>query len=247
MSFWNGGPGAPRLLAHRGASLDAPENTMAAFTLARSQGAHGLELDVRLTRDNVPVVVHDPDLRRVAGIPREPRGMTLAELQAVDVGGWFSPQFKGERAPTLKEVIAKFGDLFLDVEIKTDDGTSPDALVEAVLKELEQAPHPDRVLVSSFDPFVLGIVRETAPHLATGGISEGPLEEDDVLFLAEVSDAIIPEAAFLTLETVEWVRAENLGLFPWTVNDPRAARRLLDMGVDGLITDVPAQLAKALR
>lgn len=240
-SPWRGGHGAPRILAHRGASLEAPENTHAAFELARRQGADGLELDIHLTADGVPVVLHDPTLDRTAGLARDVCTLSVAEVRRLEVGSWFDPRFKGEPIPTLEEVCERYGrDLYLDIEVKADDGTPPDRLVAAVLDVVARTGVRDRALLSSFDPFLVGLAREADPALATGVIVAGLLEPEDLAFVADVSTALFLEAEHVTTATLDAVHAAGLGAYLWTVNDPARAQALRALGADGVITDVPS-------
>jgi glycerophosphoryl diester phosphodiesterase len=152
----------PLILAHRGASRIAPENTLVAFCLALEQGADGLELDVQLSRDGVPVVFHDSELSRTTDGRGRISEKTLAELRTLDAGKWFDPRFAGERIPTLEEVFEAFGDRALyNIELKAF-GVQDDGLVQAVVawtvNDLQEAERLIRLRVDALitdDPALL--------------------------------------------------------------------------------------------
>src|SRR5512140_687268 len=143
------GRGRPLVLGHRGASADAPENTLAAFRLALAQGADGVELDVWRCASGEVVVVHDEDLRRVAGLPVRVPDAPLAELRAADVGAWKGEAFRGERVPLLEEVLAALPAAVVNVELKSRGRDL--RLGDAVAKVIARAGAAARVSVSSFD------------------------------------------------------------------------------------------------
>ena len=140
-------PDRPLNFAHRGASYEAPANTLAAFLLACELGADGIELDVHLSSDGEVVVIHDFDVEATTDGQGRVRDKTLAELKALDAGGWFDPTFAGQRIPTLQEVIDAIGHhLLLNVELKTDN-LRDDGLPAAVVQILEENPRHIVVIV----------------------------------------------------------------------------------------------------
>ena len=149
----------PFILGHRGASAVAPENTLAAFSRAISDGADGIEFDVRLSRDGVPVVIHDDTLKRTGLIDRLVSELTAAELQEVDVGSWFAETtrnltatFRGEKLPTLTQVFELFsannGRLYIEMKCDKDEGS---LLAAEVVRLTREARMAERVVVESFD------------------------------------------------------------------------------------------------
>ena len=155
----------PSVYAHRGASRDCFENTMQAFMEAFSQGADGIELDVQLTEDGVPIILHDTDLRRVAGVPRQVSSMTYAEIKKIRVGRKFIRMVLGQKIPTLLEVASfcEKNGLDLNVELKETVSERPSFIPEiiAILSELQN------VHISSFDYHLLELVKEVAPSMET--------------------------------------------------------------------------------
>jgi len=240
----------PLLFAHRGCSSLAPENTLAAFRLARQVGAPGLELDVHLCASGELVVAHDDDLRRCAGDPRRIADLSLAEIRALDVGSWFDPAFAGEAPPTLAEVLEEFaGDLYVDIEMKSGK-TSHDPLPEALAELLRGFGEPVRrgVTVSSFNPLALRRFKALLPDIATAVIYCASPEVPWYLhrgqgrwiagcdYLKPVHTRIHPWSAII---------ARTFGgrpLVPWTVDDPGAARELLHRGCTGIVTNRPQDM-----
>ena len=157
----------PKILGHRGASADAPENTLAAFRLAIEQGADGVELDVWRCGTGEVVVHHDADTRRTAGVALLVPRAALRELRALDVGAWRGERFSGERIPLLAEVLEALPGALVNVELKAE--RVPDlALAAATASVLRAARAGDRCVVSSFDPLLLAAFRAAAPEVARG-------------------------------------------------------------------------------
>src|SRR3990167_3696238 len=150
------------VIAHRGASCDAHENTLSAFELAIAQGADMIELDVRLSRDQEVMVFHDRSLKRTAGDERLLQQLSLRELKHLDAGGWFDPRFAGEEIPTLAEVLQICqGKIMLNIEIKKDAVFRSEALIEKkILALLEQYNMSHQVMISSFEPLALKRIKE---------------------------------------------------------------------------------------
>lgn len=149
----------PRIVAHRGASHDAPENTLAAFRRAWELGVEGIELDVHVSRDGHVVVIHDETTARVAGVDRPVAQQTLAELQALDVGSWKSNAFASERIPTLAEVFETVpGGRTVFVEIKSDVATVP-----AVARAIRGAPASIAIALQGYDPATLAALAAEVP------------------------------------------------------------------------------------
>jgi glycerophosphoryl diester phosphodiesterase len=239
----------PLILAHRGASRIAPENTLTAFRLALEQGADGLELDVRLSRDGVPVVFHDAELSRTTDGQGRISEKTLAELRALDAGRWFDPCFAGEQIPTLEEVLKAFGDQTLyNIELKTF-GVRDDGLVRAVLACIRRQGLAHRTLLSSFNPLALRRAWRLAPEIPRGLLVDLdlplPLRRAWLAFLVP-HQARHLQFRMIEERTVSWCRRRGLAVMAWTVNDPQEAERLIRLRVDGLITDEPALLAHLL-
>ena len=160
----------PLIIAHRGDVTNAPENTLAAFQQALEQGADGIELDVRLTRDGQLVVFHDRSMKRIGGIRGLVSNATLEEVRALDVGGWFAPQFRGAQAPTLDEVFELLpADYLINVEMKAViDGMQ--LIAHRVAEVIRRHGRRSSTLVASFNPISLWELRKIEPRIMRGYI-----------------------------------------------------------------------------
>jgi glycerophosphoryl diester phosphodiesterase len=230
------------ITAHRGAKAVAPENTMAAFRAAMDAGADYAELDVQHTRDREVVVLHDADFMRMGDDPRRVADLTAAEVATIDIGRKRGPQFAGEHAPTLEEVIDLVrGRMKINIELKynvPDPGLAP-----AVVELLRREDFIDQVVITSLDYSALKQVKSLEPRLRTGHI-----------VTAAVGDVLRTEADFLSLNSakattslVRRARASGKEVAAWTVNDPDVMLRMIERGVDNIITDDPALLVRVMR
>jgi glycerophosphoryl diester phosphodiesterase len=241
---WRRVGGRPRVWAHRGASAHAPENTMAAFELARRAGADGLELDVRFDGDGEVVVFHDRELDRVAGRSGELASVAGVERAALRVGG--------ERIPRLAEVLDAFDGMELDVEIKTDRPGRGGDLVAAVAKAIKGARRNlvDQTIVTSFDPIALLQFHRHLPELALGYIFNHrqalPLRRGWPAALVGAS-VVHPDHSLCTAESVRAWHVAGRPVNAWTVDDADELRRLSDLGVDGVFANDPAHALAVLR
>jgi glycerophosphoryl diester phosphodiesterase len=229
--------------AHRAGATAAPENTVAALKQAIIDGAEWAEIDVQLTADKAIVVMHDIDLARVGGGNRRVGDATLAEIQALDVGTPFGPQFAGERIPTLAEVLAAAGDrIRLNIELKPHSKANGDELTRRVVAEVRAAGMLPRCRICSQSYESLQLGRQLEPPLEVGYIvatAVGDPTKLDVDFLMVKSNLATP--AF-----VDRARARKIDVHAWTVNDPALVGPLLDAGVTNLITDDPARMRERL-
>jgi glycerophosphoryl diester phosphodiesterase len=227
--------------AHRGSSLAAPENTLAAIRRAIDDGADYVEIDVRQTADGVPVLLHDRDLRRVAGDDRRIWEVPSAQLDQIDAGSWFSPAFAGEPIPTLEQAIrAVDGRARLYIEVKPAPET-PD-LVQRVVDVLQAEQVIEGTIIASLNRAILDEVHALEP-----GLRRAQLVHTSIGRLGERGyDILAVRAALATPERVVTARRLGYELHVWTVNDPRAMSRFIDMGVDNIITDRPDVLARLL-
>jgi len=242
-------------IAHRGASAAAPPNTLAAFEKAIELGADGIEFDVHFSADGVPVVIHDFTVDATTDGSGRVADLTLAQLKQLDAGTRFDPAFTGERIPTLDEVLEAVsgrrgwgGELLLNIELKT---TSPgdNGLERAVITLVEQHSLSRRVLFSSFNPFSLRRAKRIAPHIPAGllydqGLSL-PLRRAWLAFLAP-HEARHPHYKMVDARYMAWARRRGYRVNTWTVDDPAEMRRLVGLGVNGIITNVPDVLRSVL-
>jgi glycerophosphoryl diester phosphodiesterase len=227
--------GAVAVTAHRGASVGAPENTMAAFDAAIAAGADFIELDVQRASDGGVVVVHDGDLMRLAGNPHRIGELSVAELAAVDVGRHFDAAFAGQTVPTLEQVIDRArGQLKINVELKYN---VPDPqLAPAVVDLLRRKDFIDQVVITSLDSAALAQIRGIEPGLKTGRIVTAAVGD-----IADIpADFASLNAARATPVLVRHLHARGKQVHVWTVNTPDAILVMMERGVDNLITDDPA-------
>jgi len=227
----------PRLvIAHRGASGTCPENTLAAFRRAAELGAHMIELDVQLTRDHEVVVMHDWTLDRTTDGTGVVGAVTFADVRSLDAGAWFDARFRGERVPSLAEVLATVA-LPVNVELKP---VGDDGLVERALAVVEAAGAGARVVFSSFDASSLVRLRGRAAGARLGVLWEdAPIAEAVRLAERVGARTLHVRKDAIAEPVVDKARAAGLGVFGWTVNDPGESRRLEAAGVEGIFTDFP--------
>jgi len=235
----------PLVIAHRGASADAPENTIAAFELALEQEADGIELDVHLSADEHPVVIHDFTLERTTDGAGPVSDHTVRELKRLDAGGWRDRRFRGQRVQTLQEVLERFRDRArFWVELKGGSALYP-GIEERVVSLLEIYDVVDRALVQSFDHEAIARIRATSPEIRVGAlVAQAPL--DAALLRPGAANAICPGAHLLTEEVLSAIRGAGLECYVWTVNEPAQMDRLVGWGVNGIITDRPGVLRARL-
>lgn len=233
----------PRVVGHRGAPREAPENTVASFLLAAREGAGGVELDARLTRDGHVVVHHDAELGRTVAAEGVVERMTLAQLEGLDAGSLFSSAYAGEPVPTLERVLRKLpSHLLVDLELKADADNAA-LLPAAALDVVRRCDALERVLATSFDPALADAYARLSGRPAGAILPFAPEEEDldahpRLRWLALADDAAEDEALALA-------RRKGVQVLVWTVDDPERARALLEKGVAGVITDRPGALVRA--
>ena len=228
----------PKIIAHRGASGLAPENTMAAFQLAMDQHADGIELDVMLTKDGHLAVIHDDTVDRTTDGTGRVKDMTLAELQALNAG-------EGEKIPSLQDVLDEFGGRFLiNIELK-NYATPCDALPVAVANTLKGKTWLDSVIISSFNPFNLPRFRRRCPGVKLGLLTV-PGKANLWVWRLFRYDALHPHYEDVDQDLVAAVSARQRQVNVWTVDDPDEIRRLAALGVDSLITNYPQAAREAL-
>lgn len=233
-------PDRPLIFGHRGASADAPENTLAAFALAVRQGADGVELDVQRCATGEVVVMHDESLARTAGHEGLVTRTSWEVLRTLDAGSHKGAQFAGERIPLLSEVLAEIP-VLVNVELKCD--TADDGgLTRAAIQVIREARAQDRVLLSSFNPLCLLRARVHGSELARALLFESsaawPLRNAVTSPLLGLR-AMHPDRALATAAKVQRWRARGRAVGVWTVDDPDEAERLRQRGVTAIITNRP--------
>jgi glycerophosphoryl diester phosphodiesterase len=229
------------VVAHRGACLRAPENTLAAFRLAVDIGADGIELDAKLTADGEIVIVHDTTLDRTTDGSGPVGGRTLRELRALDAGSSFSTAFAGERIPTLTEVFESLGQRCL-INVELTNYASPrDSLPQRVAQLVRDFHLEARVLLSSFNPIALRAARARAPEIPLG-LLVGPTQARWTRWAFPIlapHHALHPHESLIRDGTVQRLHRGGRKVVPWTVDRPERIRGLLTQGVDAIITDDP--------
>lgn len=238
--------GMTQVWAHRGASADAPENTLPAFELAAEQGADGVELDVQLTRDGEVVVMHDETLDRTTDGSGWVADQSLDELRRLDASAG-RPGFAGTRVPTLAEVLtlARGAGLVVNVELKNNE-VAYVGLEERVLDEVAAAGMARRVVLSSFNHQSLRLLARLAPDVPRGALYSDPLFQPWEYAVRLGVRALHPPLRVVRSRLVERCRGRALAVHAWTVDDVGDLRRVVALGVDAVITNHPARARRVV-
>ena len=254
----------PVILGHRGAAGSAPENTLLAFHEGLKQGAHMLESDIQATADGVPILLHDNRVDRTTDRQGEANGFSLEQIQHLDAGCRFtpapgvtaSPKPTGPvRIPTLREAFEEFPETPFNLEIKSESAE----LVAAVVELVQQFDREDRTLLTAGEDPIQALLREelarTGAKPALGASLADILE---VIRSAQAGTApqtdsmalqiprLFGDAPLITPLLLEHCRHHEIEVHVWTINDPEEMNALLDLGVDGLVTDIPEVMARVL-
>jgi glycerophosphoryl diester phosphodiesterase len=227
------------VIAHRGASRVAPENTLAAFRLAANAGADAVELDARLSADGAVVVHHDVTLDRTTNGTGDLSQLDAHDLKSLDAGAKFGARFAGEQIPILDEVFEAVGrDVLINVELKNYERVF-DPLAEYVVRIVRHHGLERRVLLSSFNPVSLRAASRLAPEIPRGLLLwQGQKTWTQAAFRTiAVFDTCHPQDQMTDRDTIAAEHAHGRRVHVWTVNDGDRMRELLLLGVDGLITD----------
>lgn len=230
------------VIAHRGASRAAPENTLSSMKKAIEYGADFAECDVFQTKDGEIVLFHDEEMERTTGKQGMIWDFTLAELRELDAGSWFSEEFKGEPIPTLRQVIRLCkGKIKLNIEVKVS-GNDPD-IAQKVVDTIRSENIGKECMVTSFEKPVIKKIKEIAPDLITGFIFD---EEHPPDIFEGNWEYVCSKRNIVDEEFVQEARQKGKKIFVWTVNYPAEMKKFIDLGVDGIITDVPDVLKEVL-
>ncbi len=241
-------------VAHRGARMEAPENTILAFERAAEIGADGIELDVQLTADGIPVVFHDFDLSKTSNGQGMLREQPLAALRELDAGSHFSVQYAGTSIPTLDEVFECAGQrLLINVELKHFGGEQRgiEALAEAVIGSIRRYGMAQRVILSSFNPLMLRRVRQVACELALGHLVAPKMP--GVVRYHWLSRLIIgphqawhPHTSMVDEQYVARAHRRGYRVNVWTVNEPNDIHQMAEIGADMIMSDYPDRVRDVL-
>ena len=259
-----GGTRESRLLVigHRGSSARAPENTLASFDMAARDGADGIEFDVRLASDGVPVVIHDATLDRTVLTRGEVEGFPSTALSGMYAGEWFNlrhpelarEDFAYERIPTLAQVFERYGSLTLYVEMKCEEAARGPRLARAVVDLVREHGLADRVVVKCFEHDALREVKRLAPEIRTAALFGRSWRRPFVPARRIIegaarcgADEISLDRSLLRAATVEEARRRGFEVLAWTVNSSVWLRRALALGLRAVFTDHPGWMHDYLR
>lgn len=233
----------PTVMAHRGLSADAPENTLYAFSDAISVGADFIELDVQQTRDGVLVVMHDSNLKRTTGVNKDIWDVDYADIQNLDAGSWFDPAYANARIPTLEETL-QFVDkrAKLNIEIKPTKHGS-DTLEQDVAELITRYQYTDACYVTSFSYGSLKKVKEVNPEIRTGYLMSVAYGQ---FYSLKYADAFSLNKVFVTSQVVNAAHQQGKQIFAWTVNSMSEVRSLCNLHVDSIITDDPVMVQNVI-
>jgi glycerophosphoryl diester phosphodiesterase len=249
------------VFAHRGASGTHPENTLPAFAAGLAAGADRLELDVHATADGHVVVLHDPTLDRTTDASGPVKARTLAEVERADAGfrfragdGTHPYRGRGIRVPTLRALLAAHPDVPLNIEVKQADPP----IVERVLADLDVFGARVRTLLAAEHHAIMERIRRTAPDVVTSAsaaevaefvfrVREGRLGGYRPAAVALQVPPSLGDTAIVSSETVAAAHRLGVEIHVWTINDEREMERLLDLGVDGLVSDLPERVVAVCR
>jgi len=230
----------PIVIAHRGASGYAPENTLASFNKAISLGAEGIELDVHMSKDGYLIVCHDEKVNRTTDGKGYIRDLTLSEIKKLDAGSWFGKEYKNERLPTLNEVLdlIKTLDIMINIEIKNGPIFYP-GIEKALLDEIKKYKIEDKVIVSSFNHYSLVEIKKIDSNIKTGVLYMAGMVDPWKYALSLGADAIHPLFYNIVPEVVRGCYENNIMINPFTVNDSEHIETITRLGVSGIITNYP--------
>jgi glycerophosphoryl diester phosphodiesterase len=232
---------APLVIAHRGASAYAPENTLAAFIRAVELNADAVELDAKLLKDGSIIILHDTTLDRTSNGTGSIYRYSFHEIRNLDAGSQFSKEFVGERIPTLEAVFEKIGgDILINVEL-TNYTRPRDQLPLKVIRLIQRYKLQKKVLLSSFNPLALMVAKRVDPEIPRALLVHAGEPEIIRMILRKVVDHIAfhPDQSLITKKLMAEARKNRKIVNAWTVNDRTRMAELLTFGVDGLITDFP--------
>ncbi|MDR0719418.1 MAG: glycerophosphodiester phosphodiesterase [Treponema sp.] len=241
----------PLIFAHRGCSSLAPENTLAAFKKARELGVPGIEMDIHVCASGELIVAHDDTFKRTAEDSRAIEALTLKEIRAIDVGMFFGTAHRGEHPPLLEEVLEEFcPDMYVDIELKTRK-TKNDPLPALTAEKIKSFGDRAKsaVTISSFNPLCLISFKQLCPQIPTAVIWSA--DKEVPLLLRHGFGRIIGSCDYVKpvylqvnrFSRFKFTVLERRPVVPWTIDDPVLAKRMLDLGCEGIITNRPQDMA----
>ena len=235
----------PPVIGHRGAAAYAPENTLAGLRKAKALGCRWVEFDVRLTADNLPVLLHDNRLERTTDGRGRVSALSLAAVRRHDAGRWFHSSFAGERVPTLEEAVILLAELGLGANVELKAARGKEAATGGVVAELVARTwpaDPAHLLISSFQQGALAAARDRAPHIARGILFRRVPKNWRKVAAGLGCVTIHADQQRLRPAMISEIRRAGYPLLAYTVNDPERAEILFDFGVKSVFSDVPDRL-----
>ncbi len=231
-----------QVIAHRGASAYAPENTFPAFDLALAMEADALETDIRATRDGILVLLHDHRVERTTNGQGDIAELMWAEVQSLDAGSWFAPEFAGTRVPSLASFLARYAALLpLALEVKGE------GIEHAVITALKAVREPREITITSFSFATLALIKRLQPTLRVGWLTRCFDEEAIARVRAIGGEQICPPAEQTTAARVTWAKERGLEVRAWGVRDEAAMISVVEAGADGMTVNFPNKLIACLR
>jgi glycerophosphoryl diester phosphodiesterase len=234
------------VIAHRGASGYAPENTLAAFKRAIALGATFIETDLQLSRDSRFVAIHDETVNRTTNGQGKVHDLSLADLRRLDAGSWFGSEFTGERIPTLEEILefAKKNDVVFYLELKPGGSWGGEHALIGALRETQEIA---RTIVISFDATIIEALRKIEPTLMTGLLFDGQMDRPIEKAVEVGARQLAVRGDLVTPALLTEAGKKDLQVVCWTVNQPAHMRLLIDAGVDGIMSDYPDRIVAATK
>ncbi|MGL4997723.1 MAG: glycerophosphodiester phosphodiesterase [Cetobacterium sp.] len=231
------------ILAHRGSSGSAPENTISAFKKAILDGCDGFEFDVQQTKDGKMVVFHDWTLERTSNGKGYLREHTLEELKMLDAGSWFHKKFSGERIPTLEETLDIIPNhLLINIELKEEFSCERES--EKILSDILKKYKNKNIIVSSFSHNLLKNLKQLDSSIKIGLLVESHLLNLDK-YIENLGFDIVayhPSKSFISKNDIKYLKSKNIDINVWTVNSIKDAKALKNMGATRIITNFPREL-----
>ncbi len=239
---------APWVIAHRGASFDAPENTLASFRKAIRDGADAIELDCQRTADGRLIVLHDLLLDRTTDGTGGVGDKTLAQLRRLDAGSWKDPKFKGERLATLEEVaaLAREAGVGMVIEAKTPYVLDP-GLAKEIVRVVEHAGMLPSTVIQDFDHRPLAALHALRPDVMTAPLVDAGIDQIGPIVRSTGAFAYLPGYEYILPDRVRFAHSLGVKVCPWTVDNPDHMRKLIEAGVDGIMTNKTALLVEVVK
>jgi glycerophosphoryl diester phosphodiesterase len=233
------------VIAHRGASGHAPENTLAAFRRAVALGASFIETDLHLSRDAHFVAIHDDTVNRTTNGQGKVHDLSLVDLRRLDAGSWFGSEFSGERIPTLEEILefSKKNDVVFYLELKPAGAWGGEHALVGALRESGEIA---RTIVISFDAGIIAALRKIEPTLMTGLLFDGQTDQPLERAVEVGARQLAVRGDLVTPALIAAAHKRDLQIVCWTVNQPAHMRMLIEAGADGIMSDYPDRLVAAL-